>query len=250
MSGDKRRAGKRRGGAQPRPGQDEARRGGAKPRPGSKPISTTPPPPPTSRPRAGALIEAGDIRDVALARRCETVGEKNALSPLAETPLGRARLLRIITEAQYRAGVQLDAVVQIWRIVQGLGPGRIRSIDGLRLTGPGGSGGGREWSRDEIAALNHRYARAFRALNGAGRAAQMTVNAVVMHGEPVTDMNLNALRVGLDALSDLFNRGGRHGHPNRVLVWTSGGRVGLDERFWEPPPEPVQPDSEVAGNRF
>jgi hypothetical protein len=193
----------------------------------------------TARANAEALIAANDVRAPSLIRRCETVGAKHALSPLAETPLGRALLLKMITEGQYRAGVQFEAVVQIYRMTQGLGSGHPVAID---ITGAGGiSLGGRTFAESEIEAVKRRYGRAFRALGGAGSAAHRVTVDVVMRGASVSDETLHALRAGLNGLAKHFDQGHR---PQRVLGWNPAGKVSIDPAFWSDPDE-----SQVAGKR-
>lgn len=208
----------------------------------------------TSRASAKALIDSGDVRAPALAKRCEMVGVADALSPLAETPLGRARLLGIITEGQYRAGVQYEAVVQLWRVVQGLGPGRVVAIDMMGVAGRSLSGTG--FTDAQARAVTRRHEAACRALNratgslgggspGAGRAVVLVVNAVLFEARPVSDETLHALRTGLNALARHFDQGHR---PNRVLVWNPEGRVSMDPAFWDGPPA-EKGDSEMGRNR-
>ena len=190
------------------------------------------------RANVARLIEAGDVRAPALEKRRDAVGTKHALSPLAETPLGRARLLDMISEGQYRAGVQYEALIQIYRIVQGLGLGRIVAID---LAGVGGASlSGRAFSPGEVDAVKSRYRRASRKLADAGTRAQHVTNGVLFDAQPVTDETLAPLRAGLNALSSHFNRG----QGNRVLAWQQGGRPGIDSRLWEAPPE-----SDSSGRR-
>lgn len=186
------------------------------------------------RANVARLIEAGDVRAPALEKRRDAVGAKHALSPLAETPLGRARLLGMISEGQYRAGVQYEALTQIHRIVQGLGLGRVVAID---MAGVGGASlSGREFSRGEVDAVKARYGRASRKLAEAGVRAQQVTSGVLFDAQPVTDETLEPLRAGLNALSSHFNRG-QGNQPNRVLTWQAGGRPGIDSRLWDAAPE-------------
>lgn len=178
---------------------------------------------------AAALIAARDIRSVALAKRAEQVGAANALSRRAETPLGRARILGIITEGQYRAGVQLEALVTLWRMAHGVPLGRTPSLAGALF---GGGGAGRELDADDVRVVNARYNRAYRVLSAIGHRAHAVTVGIVMRAEPVTDENLADLRIGLGALSNHFNKGGRGDHRNRVLEFSEDGEAEIDGRFW------------------
>jgi hypothetical protein len=191
--------------------------------------------------KAGTRKDAGDERgnfkanvEVARSQRTRMVGEDLAMDPMAGTTLGRCLLLKMISRSEYEAGIQIEALAQLMRMAKGWPIDRVQSID-IRGVSRGASGAD-SFAPDEIAAIERRYTRMVRALNGAGHGVAQVTVSVVMRDEPVTDRTLHALKTGLRAAADHFNGGGRSRRkPNRILRWSDSGFASLDPNTFKNP---------------
>jgi len=175
-----------------------------------------------------------DIRAVALKQRARMVGEALAADPRAGTALGRCLLLKSISRSQYRAGLQLEALSQLYTIGMGLPAGHARALDVTRI--PGGPLGGREMKPATVARIRRRYDQARTVLMRANVDAYRTVPLVVLEDHSPTIDHLLALRTGLDVLRAHFEAGGGRGNgkrPNRVLAWWEGDKPAIPPEFWE-----------------
>ncbi len=167
-------------------------------------------------------------------QRARMVGERFAMRPEAGSVIGRLFLNRAISEAQYRAGVQMEALAQLMRMAKGWPLDRVRALVLERL-GRGGTADAERFTQGEVRAIQRRYDRMVVALDAAGDAARLVTVAAVMRDEPVTDQTLFALKTGLTAMAQHFNAGGKGVSPNRVLTWSESGRATLDPLMWKNP---------------
>lgn len=182
-----------------------------------------------SGPRGMDVHDVYGVRDTVRTRRAAAVGLAHALDQRADTVIGRLRLLKVISEEQYRAGVQMEALVQLFRMAKGLGVDRVQAIDMRGVTG----GGGTAFDDEMVLGLQHRYERMFRALKKAGEDAHRATVASVSRGETATDETIFPLRTGLSALAKHFGFG--RGAPNRILVWAPDGKCRVDISVWGKP---------------
>jgi len=178
-----------------------------------------------------------DIREPALKRRARTVGARLAAEPEAGSAFGRCLLLKVITPPQYRAGLQLEALTQLYAIALGLPAGHARALDVTHI--PGGPSSGEGFPPGKVVRLTQRYDRARATMIRAGIDAYRVTCSVVLQGHAPTTDQVKMLRDGLDALRAHFEAGGNskgavRRKPNKVLSWSDGaGIVRIDERFWE-----------------
>ncbi|MFG1302161.1 hypothetical protein V5F49_20440 [Xanthobacter sp. V3C-3] len=152
--------------------------------------------PSARQPRGETEVQA---MATAIAHRARVVGVDNAKRNEAGYELGRMFLKGRVTARQHRAGFDFASIVGDWQRMMGLPSPFPASMDygavrGLSIQA--------EIDADRVRRRTEEYMKMMTALSDAGRRAQILVRQVCVEDLSVVDVD--NLRLGLDALADFF----------------------------------------------